>query len=192
MENLTTHLENNSKSSNLSSDSKYNNKKNRYINSYYTCFGVGCNHDWRHLPNLFQKRPSPQPIKEGWKHLNLEPKYYQNRCIMCSFLNKLYKDKNSIKELLRIYQKKGDNFKYTNEDQRFIKNIDSYNKLLDYEKKQVENLIDDTRETHNNSLAIELEDKFNKMKSYYDKEILLLKKRIKALEDNKTINVIKE
>ena len=192
MENLTSHLENNSKSTNLSSDSKYNNKKNRYINSYYTCFGVGCNHDWRRLPNLFHKKPSPQPIKESWKHLNLEPKYYQNKCIMCSFLHKLYQDKNSIKELLRIYNKKGANFNYSNEDQKFIKNINSYNKLFDYEKKEVEKLIDNNRETHNNSLALELQEKFDKMRSYYDKEILLLKKRIQILEDNKSINVIKE
>jgi len=177
--NLTDQLENQNKFK-----SNYEAKKNRYINNYYKCYGAGCNLDWRTTPNLFSKRATPFCVKECWKCLNLEPKYYNNRCRLCSFLSSVYKDKNSIREVLRVYKKKGKSFKFTTEDQLFIDKLDVYNKYLDYEEKELTNLLTETRNQHNNSLAIELENKFNKMKSYYDKEILELKKRISVLESD--------
>ena len=187
MDNLTNSLKkknNNDKTK----ETHEKNKQNRYITSYYTCHGVSCNHDWRKVPKLFSSKCGVQPIKEDWKHLNLVPKYYENKCVLCSFLSKLNKNKLSIKELLRIYKKQGGKFKYTDDDHKFIKNINYYNKIVEFEKKEINDMIICNNKHDNNSLVVELKEELLKMKEYYDTKLINMEQRIKHLEHNSSLN----
>jgi len=177
---------------NISEDPSYDKKKSRYIKNYYTCFGAGCCIDWRINPDLFGKRPTPHPIKKCWDNLDLEPKYYKNKCQLCSFLGKHYLDKSSVKNLLSIYKDKGDSFNYTENDRKFIKSINIYNKLVNWENHHTNKTIASNKSNFQNQELAKLEAKFQKMQGYFLQEISRLKKRIQKLEKRGEVKEVKE
>jgi len=173
-------------------DPTYDKKKLRYMKNYYTCFGTCCSVDWRETPELFIKRTTQHPIKKCWDHLNLEPKYYKNKCQLCSFLGKYYLDKSSVKNLLTIYKEKGDEFQYTDNDRKFIKSINIYNKLIKWEDFHTNKKIACNRSGFQNQELAKMEDRIQKMQGYFTQEINRLKKRIQKLEKREADTEVKE
>ena len=169
-----------------------NSKKTRYKNQYYKCFGIGCNHDWRYLPNLFIKKPIPQPIKEIWKDLNLEPKFYYNNCMVCSFLKDNELDRTRVKELISHYKRNKSTDKFLKYETDFLKkNYTKYQQLIENENNEIAKLIQSTRKIDNENEIVKLETQIHKIKEYYDLEIEKLKKRITKLEKNEPITITK-
>lgn len=170
---------------NITRDQKkdYINKKNRYIINYYRCKGVGCFLDHRKTSMLYSSKPTPQPIKECWECLNLEPKYYNNYCNICLFLKKYNLDKTKVEELLRVFNKKGNSLKYTNNDKEFIKNIATYKILRDQEKEEIEKERTKCVNIFQNKNYINLENLLTNTKKFYDIELSKLKNRVTELEN---------
>jgi len=158
-------------------------KKQRYKNQYYCCYGVGCNHDYRYLPNLFEKTTKPQPIKESFKDLNLEPKFYNNTCKLCTFLKKASMDKNKAKELITQYKRTKQTDTFLKHEVIFLKShYPTYQELIDIERQEITKLIQTNRNIEKNSNVSKLEETLAKFKEHYDNELVRLKKRIFQLE----------